>query len=349
MAMKVHFDVEVSLKYAPPKKYKGARFIKRIVVNRDKVRFPLSEQIRVLSVKQKNVSEIRDSLEVNGWLHTEKPPVVEIDPDDKTRFIGISGFNRNAAMDQLGWDTMMVDVYEFNTPLAKRIAKSQENHHNRPFSPNTKEDLIKQVILALKNGEILSTETAIRELVEELALDKTEQEKKKIFDSVIKRKGGSDTLRTYHTGKGQYSTSEIALDLKIPFSGDTHFKLSGELGYINPSPTPKTTLHDAKKLSSEYGGKKVAFIGYIDKPSEQPKIFQQRKDYKEKFDNFLRQDAQFVLNVLKSFNVKTNIEEVISRYPIYFKGFLPQVITPDNSKGGNPKETTLVDVDGNTV
>jgi hypothetical protein len=349
MPVKVHFDIENSLKFAPPKKYNNARHIKRIIVKRDKVTFPLDEQTRVLSVKQTNVSEIRDSLEVNGWLHTEIPPMGYVDPNDKDRFIGISGFNRNAAMSQLEWETMIFDVYEFDTPLAKRRAKVKANHHKRPFSPNTKEDLIKQVILAIKSNEIQSDEHSIKELIDDIAEDKTEKEKNKIFDSINKRKGGSDTVRTYHTGKGQYSTQEVSSELKLPFSGDQHLKLSGELGYINSSTSPKTTLYDAKKLSSQYGGAKVAFIGFIDKPGEQPKIYQQRSDFLVKFDNFIRQDAEFVLNVLKSFNVETNIEEVLKKYPVYFKGFLPQVITPDTTKGGNPKEETLVDIDGNSV
>jgi hypothetical protein len=349
MAVKPHFDVEKSLKMCPPRQFKGARFVKRIVTSRDKITFPENEQTRVLSVKQDNVSQIRDSLEINGWIHTEQPPFGYVDPNKKDRLVGISGFNRNAAMSQLEWTTTIFDVYEFDSPLAKRIAKTSANQHRTPFSPNTKEDLIKQVICAIKENEIDDNEKSILELIDVIADDKPSKEKKNIYDSVMKRKGGSDTIRTYHTGKGEYSTQEIAIDLKLPYKGDVHYKLSGELGYIGNIKTPKTTLFDAKVMSNSYNNAKVSFIGFIDKPGEQPKIYEQRKQFKESFSAFIRQDAKFVLHFLKLYGVKTTLDDVISNYPIHFKGFLPQVITPDSNKGGRPKEENLVDVMGNPV
>jgi hypothetical protein len=349
MAVKPHYDVEKSLRMAPPKQFKGAKFVKRIIVNRDKITFPEEEQTRVLSIKQDNVIAIRDSLEINGWIHTEQPPFGYVDPNNKDRLIGVSGFNRDAAMSQLDWSTIIFDIYEFDSPLAKRIAKTSANHHRTPFSSNTREDLIKQVICAIKESEIDGDEKTIKNLIDIIADDKSSKEKKNIYDSVMKRKGGSDTIRTYHTGEGEYSTQEIAVDLKLPYKGDIHFKLSSELGYIGSIKTPKTTLFDAKAVSSTYNNAKVAFIGFIDKPGEQPKIYEQRKQFKESFSAFIRQDAKFVLHILKLYGVKTTLDDVISNYPIHFKGFLPQVITPDSNKGGRPKEETLVDVMGNPV
>jgi hypothetical protein len=349
MTVKPHFDVEKSLKMCPPRQFKGARFVKRIVINRDKVTFPEHEQTRVLSVKQDNVISIRDSLSINGWIHTEQPPFGYVDPNNKDRFVGISGYNRDAAMSQLEWQTMIFDVYEFDSPLAKRIAKTSANQHRTPFSPNTKEDLVKQVISAIKENEIDDNQKSIKDLIAIIADDKTDKEKKIIYDTVMKRKGGSDTIRTYHTGKGEYSTEEIAIDLKLPYKGDAHLKLSGELGYIGQIKTPKTVLFDAKVMSSTYNNAKVAFLGFIDKPGEQPKIYEQRKQFQNDFEKFIRQDAKFVLNILKTYGVKTTLDEVLGKYPIYFKGFLPQVITPDANKGGRPKEETLVDALGNQV
>lgn len=349
MAAKAFFDVELSLKMCPPKKYPGAKFVKRIVVRREKITYPDNEQTRVHAVKQPNVVQIRDSLEVNGWIHTEDPPFGYVDPDNKDRYIGISGFNRNAALSQLGWETIIFDVYAFDSPLAKRIAKTQANQHRTPFSPNTKEDLIKQVILAIKSNEIEPNEVSIKEMISLIASDKTQKEQKKIFENVMKQKGGSDTIRTYHTAKGDYSTEEAALKLQLPYAGDEHFKSFGRLGYIGSIKTPKTVLYDAKVLSNSYGNAKVSFIAFIDNPKEQPKIYEQRKQYKESFDEFLRKDAEFILNIVKSYGVNTTVDEILKKYPIVFQGFLPQVITPDVSKGGKPKEETLVDARGNEV
>jgi hypothetical protein len=349
MSFKPHFDLELSLKACPPQKFKEATFVKRIVIRRDRVDFPQDEQTRVLSVKQNNVANIRDSLDINGWIYTEQPPFGFVNPNNKDRFIGISGFNRNAAMSQLEWETMIFDVYEFSSPYSKRLAKAKANQHTRPFSPNTKQDLVKQVILAIKMKEISPDEISIREMIDEIAADKPAKEKKSIFETVIKQKGGSDTIKTYHKGKGDFSTYQVALELNLPYEGDNNFSTSKELGYITSMSTPKTILYDAKKLSREYNGAKVSFIAYIDKPCEQPKIYEQRKAYAKKFQEFLLEDAKFVVNLLGKYGVKVDIKDVIENYPVRLKGFLPQVITPDETKQGKPKEETLVDALGNKL
>lgn len=349
MSSKAYFDVELSLKLSPPRKSPGVKFVKRIIIRRDKVTYPDFEQTRVHAVKQTNVVQIRNSLEVNGWIHSEQPPFGYVDPDSKERFIGISGFNRNAAMSQLGWDTMLFDVYEFESPLAKRIAKTKANQHLTPFSTNTNQDLVKQVLLAIKSKEINSDEMSIKKMIEEIASDKVSSERKKILDTVITQRGGSDTIRTYHTGKGEYSTEEIALKLSLPYKGDEHFKMFGKLGYISSMKTPKTALYDAKVLSNDYGGAKVSFISFIEDPKEQPKIYEQRKKHKESITQFMRKDAEFVLNILKTYGVNTTIEDILKKYPIIFGGFLPQVITPDGTKGGKPKEEFLVDEFGKDI
>ena len=228
MAIKPHYDVQKSLNLRPPRKFTaGGEHKKRIVVNRSKITFPLEENSRELTVVQEGVASIRDSFLVNGWLHDAYPPIVFEDPNKKDSFIGISGFHRNAAMDQLGWDTMMVDVFEFPSPLAITVAKAEANHHKKPFTPLTKRDIEKQVLRALKNNEIPNTEDDIKSLVEILAAIKTIKERKSIFEAVIKRKGGNGIVRTYHTGDGESSTEEIAEELKLPFSGSKHFQLSG--------------------------------------------------------------------------------------------------------------------------
>ena len=343
MASKAFFDVDLSLKLSPPRKSDGVKFVKRLVIRRDKVTYPDFEQTRVHAVKQPNIVQIRNSLEVNGWIHSEQPPFGYVDPNNKDRYIGISGFNRNAAMSQLGWDTMMFDVYEFESPLSKRIAKTKANQHLTPFSTNTNQDLVKQVLLAIKEKEINSDEKSIKDLIEEIASDKVAKERKSIYDTVILQRGGSDTIRTYHTAKGEYSTQEAALKLGLPYKGDEHFKMFGKLGYISSIETPKTALYDAKVMSNDYGGAKVSLISFIKAPKEQPKIYEQRKKHKETIIQFMRKDAEFVMNMLKTYGVNTTIDDILKKYPIVFGGFLPQVITPDVTKGGKPKEETLVD------
>ena len=76
MAIKPHYDVEKSLTLRPPKKFSGGgNHIKRIVINRSKLTFPLEENSRELTVLQDGVASIRDSFVVNGWLHDAYPPI----------------------------------------------------------------------------------------------------------------------------------------------------------------------------------------------------------------------------------------------------------------------------------
>lgn len=350
MATKPFYNVELSLQQASPQNFtKGGKHIKRIVMKRSNIRFRLEDNSRELTVEQSGVAQVRDSLMVNGWEHDARPPIVYEDPEQKGHYIGISGFHRNAAMEQLGWETMMVDIYDFPSPLAVRVAKGESNHHKKPFTPLTKRDIQKQVLEAIKNNEIANTEKDIKELVDIIGAVKTPQERKSIFKEVVKRRGGTSTLRTYCTSSGESSTEEIAIELKLPFAGAEHYSLCGEYGYINSSPTPKTTLYDAKKLSMQNDGAKVAIIGFIEKPSEVPKLYNQRTKHTKTFEDFLATDAKYMQFIMSKLGYNIELSDILKEYTIYYKGYLPQDKTPDSSKGGNPKEQTLVDEMGVSI
>ena len=102
--MKIMFNVEESLKQCPPK-YVEVNHERRVVLRRDKVTYRSKEQSRVLTIVPKDVLQIRDSFEALGWLHDQPVPTIKRDPDNKDRYIGISGFNRDEAASLLGWDT----------------------------------------------------------------------------------------------------------------------------------------------------------------------------------------------------------------------------------------------------
>jgi hypothetical protein len=44
-----------------------------------------------------------------------------------------------------------------------------------------------------------------------------------------------------------------------------------------------------------------------------------------------------------------DIDTILAKYPFQFKGFAPQVITPDETKGGRPMEDTIVTAYGKPV
>lgn len=353
--MKVHFDIELSKKLCPPvdpvDKFgrKIGRWVKRIVIPRNEVTYELDQNPRVHNIKPENVTRIRDSFEVNGWIPTEYPSGIMVDPQDKNRYIGLSGFNRDAAADSLEWTHMIYDVYEFEKPLDKRKFRSVSNHHKTPHCDMTKADIHKEVCEAIKHKEIPKHEKAIEELIEILAADKTEAVRKNILKNVMLSNGGSDNIRAYHNSKGTNSLETVAEELNLPWKGDRRFAETGKLGYIISNDTQKTTLYDAKKLSKSYNWKNVEFRAYIEDPKETPAIYEQRETWEKNYKEFLRTDAEFVQTVMKRCGFECDITTILKNYPFSFKGFVPQVITPNPTNGGAPMEQTVVNAKGNPV
>jgi len=356
MPVKVHFDIELSKKLCPPKDptdrfgRKIGRFIKRIVIKRDLVSYDKDANPRVHNIKPENVIKIRDSFEVNGFILTESPPGIEVDSNDPNRYIGLSGFNRNEAAGALGWDVMIYDVYEFDSPKARRIYRSASNQHKTPHTDMTKSDILKEVNLAIRNEEIENNDTSIRELVEELAADKTKTIRDTIYNNVTNMNGSSDNIRLYHdSGNGEASLLKLADELNLPVKGDKRYRQTNKLGYLISSATQKTTLYDAKKLSQSYNWDNVEFRAHIEDAKETPAIYKQREEWQQKYKNFLRVDAEFVQEVMKRCGFKCDIDTILAKYPFQFKGFAPQVITPDATKGGRPIEENIVDAYGKEI
>jgi hypothetical protein len=356
MPVKVHFDIELSKKLCPPKDptdrfgKKIGRFIKRIVIKKDLVSYDKDANPRVHNIKPENVIKIRDSFEVNGFIPTEYPPGIEVDPNDSNRYVGLSGFNRDEAASALGWDVMLYDVYEFDSPKARRIYRSASNQHRTPHTDMTKSDIAKEVNLAIRNKEIPNDESSILEFVEELAADKTEQIRNTIFKTVMKANGSSDNIRLYHdSGSGEASLLKLADELNLPVKGDKRYRQTNKLGYLISNATQKTTLYDAKKLSQSYDWENIEFRAHIEEAKETPAIYKQREDWQQKYNNFLRVDAEFVQEVMKRCGFNCDIDSILEKYPFQFKGFAPQVITPDANKGGRPTEETIVDAYGKEI
>lgn len=356
MPAKIYFDTDLSKKLCPPKDptnrsgQKIGKFIKRTVINRALVSYHKDKNPRVHNIKPENVIDIRNSFEVNGFILTQPPPAVEVDPNDSDRFLGLSGFNRDEAADALGWQYMMYDIYEFDSPRSRRIYRSSSNQHKTPHTDMTKSDIIKEVNLAILNKEITNDEASIRDFVEELAADKIESVRNTIYNHVMKINGSSDNIRLYHdSGSGEASLMKLAKDLNLPIKGDKHYAQTKKLGYLISSATQKTTLYDAKKYSQQYNWQNVEFRAHIEEAKETPAIYKQREEWQQKYKNFLRIDAEFVQEVMKRCGFKCDIDTILAKYPFEFKGFAPQVITPDANKGGRPIEETIVDAFGKAV
>lgn len=351
--MKALFDVQKSLELCPPNYPAGVNFKKRVVLKRGKngrVVYPDSKNPRQFHIMVEKVPELRDSFLVNGYIHTQNPPTIKIDPDNKDNFIGLSGYHRDAAAEQAGWDTMIYDIVEFESPLDERKHKTITNHHKTPAIPNTIMDIVKQVKEAIANNEIENDDDQAKDLISILAADKTAAVQTKIFKKLRAHVSVSSTLRNYHTEGGELSTEEFAQKYKIPFGGDAMYSKLGRLGYITGIKTPKTTLYDAKKLSEEYGGQEVEIYAWIqDNPKQAPAIYQQREDWKRKFDEFIMRDCENIKYIMEKLGFSVTLQQIRDVHPIKFKGFLAQDISKDPTNNGKPKEEGIVDIHGNPV
>jgi hypothetical protein len=348
--MKTLFDVNLSLKLSPPKYPKGVEFIKRIVLQRLNVTYSTTHQVRQLNVDQKRVPEIKDSFLVRGWVHSEPVPTIKIDPNNKNRFVGRSGWHRDAAAAAAGWDTMIYDVLEFDSPLDERIHMNSTNPAGLPYVPVTKADLIKQVKEAVSNKEIPNEDGEIRKFISLIASHQTEEYQNNILAKFRQHIGHSATLLVYRTqGSGEGTTRHYAETFNLPFQGDLFYNRTKRLGYITSETTPKTALFEAHKLFRQHKGKKVEFYAFIDKPIENPKLNEQRAEYKRKFDSFILDDCLSIQFEIMQLGYNISIEEIRKMHPVVFVGFLHQDVSPNPNDSGNPIEYGIVDVNGNKI
>jgi hypothetical protein len=356
--MSLIFNLEQSLELCPPEKrvihedFKDEiEFVGRIILDNSKVSFRLQDQTRSLGVVPSDVSDIKVSLKTHGYLHTEYPPIIFPDTDKPGYYDGLSGFNRNAACEELGEKEFIYDVYKFKTPLAKFILSKTSNHIFNPKSPNTKEDLILQTLKAIEEGLIENDDNRLKYLIDIIAADKSVKERENILKGVRTFKTKFSHLRTYHCSRkgGQRSTKEAALKFNLGWEGDKNLANSGKLGYIPPYGNPVTAFEASEKLLKKYGFRDIEFTFFIPEPLPEPQLTIQRQEKLNQFNNAKLKKAEFYQVLLSEFGVIKSIDEIMEKLPYKANGFLPQHENPDPSKGGRPTEDTIVDVNGNPL
>ena len=351
MPVKVHFDRELSLKLCPPDKRPytppGAIFQKRIVLPLIKVLYREEDQSRVVSVDQDNASQIYVSMDLNGFLHTEYPPVVYEDPDSKDHYNGIVGFTRDQVVRMLGWTHMIYDVYTFASPLAKIKMASSTNIINAPQKGNTKKDIIHQTLKAIEQKALPNVDSEIVDFINFIASDKSDSERSTIFKNVRQQKSSHPSIITYHCGKGKNSTEEFAIKYDVAYKGDK--SSNGSLGYIPPYSEPKTNFVDSKKLIKKYGWQDIEFRFFLTEAVLPPNLYVKRQQHLDEFNEALLDEAEFIKMFLKNvYNIDEDANEIVKKLPWKYKGFLAQYKSPDAKKEGNPTESGVVNVDGTT-
>jgi len=358
---KLFLDVELSLKLCPPSKnpqytslpsniQKQVHWKGRKLINLNKVNYDIDKQPRVLKVVQDSASEIKISFQVNGFIHSEYPPVVVIDEKIEGNYKGLIGHTRNQALRSLGYTTMMYDLYDFDSPLAEALFNGVSNQVVNPKTAHSKVDVIMQVCRAIDDGLIDNTESSINNFINIVAADKSISQRKTIYKGVRDRKAQHAHLDTYHCGKGVASTEEAAKRFNIPYKGDSNYTSINKLGYIPPDPEPITSFNASKQLLKKYGYDKfIYFHGYIPDPMPIPELYNQRTRWEDSFNTYVEEQAEFIRNIVKKLGVDVSKSDICEVLPWKFVGFLPQDISPDSNKGGLPRETSIVDKNGNPI
>lgn len=333
---KIIYDVEKSLKECPPNFYPPqVKFKKRIVVRRSLVDWDEGLQYRANVYETDNQAEIRGSYETFGFITTERPQCVTASTHSSFEYEGVCGFNRNAAQVTLGWETAIYDVLEFDSPIVKRAYGYQSNHIKAPRSANTDKDLLKGILKAVEERELDRTDDkAIKHFIEKIAEDKTREYRKLLFKKFRSNVSPHSTMRPLCSLKA----NELAEELKIPNHGlKNNFD---QIGYVLKKFTPGNWWNGMEHLTKEGSQhKEVLVFGFVEDPAPNT-LKAKRVSFKNNF-NYVKAGVEKCLGF---YDTSLN-----GNFPFRLVGFLPQDLTKTPERGGNIKESGIVDVDGKPV
>jgi len=314
----------------------GVTVLKRIIVNRNLCTWSSAQEFRVQGKNQDNISQLQDSYLVNGLLYDSPVQVVEKDPNNKDRFVGIAGYHRNAAQENLGWNVAIYDVVEFKTPK-DRLSFGYTSNHHRPAQTTTKYDLYKGITKAIDSGFITKSKADILKLLDDIAADRTPKARETLYTSYRKEHSRFESLQ----GFGSNKANEKARELEIPHLGKKGEPETGDYGYIKAPGGHYNVIYDGCKLWLE-DGRDIYVTGYITNPNP-VKLKERRKTEKENIINL----SEFLYKVASKLT-DVPVEEIRAKgkSPFKYNGFLPQVISADPTNGGLPVEIGKVDFDG---
>lgn len=351
MALPVNLklSVEKSLKEAPPKRPKGMKHIRRVLANIDKDIILFDEdQMRHKNCHADHVRDIMDSLNNFWWQYDQQPPWGIWDPKIN-KIVVKDGFHRTNAAKKCNWGEILVDVFESDSELATVEYQLISNQVICPKKGSEKGDVVNAILTSICDKNLADDESTIRDFIDITATHLSKHMREQVFIDVM-NSCSSSKYRTYLTkgfGKNNLATA-CRHEFEIPYGGDTNFNDTGAFGYVTTEKTGRMTMMNAIKLIAEYYRDKqngvyvgkippVLIYAYMEAPGHKKSLSEQRIDWKNSFDN--------TLELLKVF-FEYHTGQLPEDFPIKFAGFLPQLIDKDPSKGGNPAETTIVDING---
>jgi hypothetical protein len=342
VSVRLHFDMEKSLKESPPNYPAGVHFKKRIVVSRKQIDWDPRYQPKAGICDLQNSIRIRISYAEHGFDYTQPVQIVTPSTTSSREFEGIGGFQRNAAQDDLGWETTIVDVVEFDSPLIRRIFSFETNHIFSPRVGNTKIDIIKGVESAISTGEIdRSSDQEIKNFIDKAAADFSITERNNVFNTI--RKGYSAFKNMIPMDSVRADKKAKVMDLQFGFNKNGDVDGYGYMAGVQAG--GKTRFYDVLEKSLENDGEPVVLTGFI--PDPKPTTLKsQRKVWMKYFEKHQEMLIKIVAQTMGM--SEDNVRAKQKWNPFKFGGFLPQDVTPQGQNQVE-KETTRVDSEGRSL
>lgn len=350
---KIQFNINESLEKCPPTPYysqlgsdgktlfPGITYKKRLILNRGIVSFRIGDQIRQFDAGEDRVTGIESSYKNKGFLCNKIPQAIIVDPNDPKRFLGVVGWGRDTAQENLKWESAIYDVIEADTPKNLEVFQlnSNDDEDHVPAFENSKATIKKSVVNAVHKKLIGNTDDDMYDYLKLIARSKP-QWHNSIVETIRKEDISRwPTMKAWSTKRAKNEAERLGM----PFEGDKN-KDSKALGYARKFTTKKNYFWDGMTLSYKYGGKPVYLTTWVDEPNPAI-IYIQRKEI---LDNFNEMENMFNGWISKYMNIPiTEVEKKSKgRFPLIFNGFYGQDKEPKSEKQGLSKESDIVDENG---
>ena len=115
-----------SLEECPPRTYEGGIHLGRFLIPRDFVVYNEQDQPRQKGCDPNHVTNLYNNYLVKDYMTTEEPPIASFDDTvlNANTLKPHSGFNRYKALDRLGQEIYIWDIYKFDNRYWEIIAAS---------------------------------------------------------------------------------------------------------------------------------------------------------------------------------------------------------------------------------
>jgi len=341
--------LQKSLESAPPKDYPSATFIGRYIVPRQFVRYDEAEQPRDKNNDSEHVRNLTDNFETVGYRKDAQPPIACFDSQNTNNcsLKAQAGFNRDGALNNLGQECYIFDIYEYEDEYAEVVARNMSNHHSNPQLDQKIPDYVKEVVNAKERGLIENTKTAIDAFVDVIAADRTSNQRTRIKKSSYSQCEVFSNFRTYNsTGHSKNTLNGFISNNRLAKQGiegrtEEEIKKQGYIVYCSGSGNNKSVWARAISNSVKFEVP-VWVIGYSQNRVEDLEKF--RNDFITDWNDQKEIWVKFAMSI---FDDCGEFDE--SRIQVKLAGFMAQYIKPDPNDKGRPTEQNVVDVFGNTI